>query len=88
LHFHGLAFFYIRDVFGIGSKLPLRKDIFANDMGVWKHLSSPSQYFLVKKNDSGGSEEVASFGKKKPKKMSSNMYCVRKYYSTHHAASN
>ena len=56
-------------------------------MGVWKHSGSPSQYFQVKKNDSGGLKEVVSLGKKKPERMSCDVYRIRKNYSIHHAAS-
>ena len=69
------------------SKLPSRKDIFADDMGVWKHLGSPSQYFQVKKTDSGGLKEVVSLGKKKLERMSCDVYRIWKNYSIHHAAS-
>ena len=36
------------------AKLPSKNDIFADDMGVWKHTGSPSQYFQVHKDESGG----------------------------------
>ena len=58
------------------SKLLSRKDIFADDMGVWKHSDSPSQYFQVKKNDSGGLKEVVSLGKKKNLKGCPAMFIV------------
>ena len=58
------------------SKLPTRNDVFADDMGVWRHTGSPSQYFKVKKNDSGGLLELTSLGKKRPKDMPNDVYRI------------
>ena len=69
------------------SKLPSRNDIFADDMGVWKHNGSPSQYFKVKTSDSGELRELISLGKKRPIEMSLDVYRIKKNYSYHHAAS-
>lgn len=67
--------------------LPSPKDIFADDMGVWKHTGSPSQYFEVKKNRYGGLKEIVSLGKKRPKRMTEGIYRIKKNYSSHHTAS-
>ena len=69
------------------SKLPSRNDVFADDMGVWKHTGSPSHYFQVRKNQFGGLKEIVSLGKKRPKKISNDVYRIKKNYSSHHAAS-
>ena len=69
------------------SKLPSSDDVFADDMGVWKHTGSPSQYFQVRKNEFGGLQELVSLGKKRPDTMSCDMYWIKKNYSCHHAAS-
>ena len=69
------------------SQLPSKKDITADDMGVWKHNGSPSQYYEVRKNESGGLKEIISLGKKRPKKMVDGMYRIKKNYSSHHASS-
>ena len=68
------------------SHLPSKKDVFADDMGVWKHTGSPSQYFEVRKNRFGGLMEIVSLGKKCPKKLSCEVYRIKKNYSSHHAA--
>ena len=42
------------------SKPPSRNDVFTDEMGVWKHIGSPSQYFKVKTSDSGELHELVS----------------------------
>ncbi len=69
------------------TKLPSRNDVFADDMGVWKHTGSPSQYFQVKITESGDLCELVSLGKKRPSEMSRGVYRIKKNYSCHHAAS-
>ncbi len=69
------------------SHLPSPNDVFADDMGVWKHTGSPSQFFEVRKNQYGGLKEITSLGKKRPKRMSHGLYRIKKNYSSHHAAS-
>ena len=68
------------------SHLPSKKDVFAGDMGVWKHTGSPSQYFEVRKNRFGSLMEIVSLGKKCPQKLSCDVYRIKKNYSSHHAA--
>lgn len=63
-----------------------KKNVFADDMGVWKHTGSPSQYYQVVKNEYGGLKEIVSMGKK-CSKMFEGMYRIKKNYSCHHAAS-
>ena len=67
--------------------LPSRNDVFADDMGVWKHTGSPSQYFQVKTTESGDLHELVSLGKKHPTEMSHGVYHIKKNYSCHHGAS-
>ena len=50
-------------------------------------LGPPSHYFQVRKNEFGGLKEIISLGKKRPKKMSNDVYRIKKNYSAHHAAS-
>lgn len=69
------------------SKLPSSDDVFADDMGVWKHTGLLSQYFQVRKNEFGGLQELVSLGKKRPDTMTCDMYRIKKNYSCHHAAS-
>jgi len=69
------------------AKLPSRNDVFADDMGVWRHTGSPSQYFQVKSTESGELKELISLGKKRPTEMSNDVYRIKKNYSCHHAAS-
>ena len=68
------------------SHLLSKRDVFADDMGVWKHTGSPSQYFEIKKNEYGGLMEIVSLGKKS-QQISDSMYRIKKNYSYHHAAS-
>lgn len=69
------------------SQLPSKKDITADDMGVWKHNGSPSQYYEVRKNQHGGLQEIVSLGKKRPKQMVDGIYRIKKNYSCHHSSS-
>ena len=63
------------------SHLPSKKDVFADDMGDWKHTGSPSQYFEVRKNRFGGLMEIVSLGKSAPKKLS-----LLPIHSEHHSS--
>jgi len=58
------------------SHLPSKKDVLADDTGVWEHTGSPSQYFEVRKNRFGGLMEIVSLGQKCPKKLSCDMYQI------------
>ena len=66
--------------------LPITHPKSVDDMGVWKHTGSPSQYFRFRKNKYGGMKEIVSLGKKS-QRMSNVMYRIKNNYNSHHTAS-